>query len=89
MGFPFLYVGRDASASPATGLHHVHDREQAELVAAAIGVGAALPHVVSAHPARPLAALVKQGVRADHGRRPDHRSRAWASRSPRASSPAG
>jgi len=57
MGFPFQYVGRDASASTATGMHHVHDREQAELVAAAIGVGAALPHLVSAHPARPLAAL--------------------------------
>ncbi len=44
MGFPFQYVGRDASASPATGLHHVHDREQAELVEAAI-VGAASPLV--------------------------------------------
>ncbi len=58
LGFPFLYVGRDASASTATGLHHVHDREQAELVAAAIGVGATpLPYLVSAHAARPLAAL--------------------------------
>ena len=28
MGFPFEYVGRDASASPATGSHHVHEREQ-------------------------------------------------------------
>ncbi len=63
MGVPFQYVGRDASASPATGLHHVHDREQAELVAAAIGLGAALPHVVTAHPAHPLAPVtVKQGV---------------------------
>jgi 2-oxoglutarate dehydrogenase E1 component len=32
MGFPFQYVGRDASASPATGSHHVHEREQALLV---------------------------------------------------------
>jgi 2-oxoglutarate dehydrogenase E1 component len=67
MGFPFQYVGRDASASPATGSHRVHDREQAELVEAAIGVGAALPHLVSAHPARPepavAAAAVQQGVR--------------------------
>ena len=42
----FGYVGRDASASPATGSHHVHDREQTELVEAAIG--AAIPHLVSA-----------------------------------------
>ncbi len=40
MGVPFLYVGRDASASPATGSHSVHDREQAELVEAAIGADA-------------------------------------------------
>lgn len=52
MGTPFQYVGRDASASPATGLHHVHDREQAELAEAAIGVGEALPHLVSAQPSR-------------------------------------
>ena len=43
MGVPFQYVGRDASASPATGSHHVHDREQAELVEAAIGAGGAAP----------------------------------------------
>lgn len=62
MGVPFQYVGRDASASPATGLHSVHDREQAELVEAAIG--AALPHLVTAHPDRSKAAqTVKQGVR--------------------------
>ena len=40
------YVGRDASASPATGSHAVHDREQAELVEAAIG--AAMPHLSTA-----------------------------------------
>ena len=49
---PFKYVGRDASASPATGSHAVHDREQAELVAAAIG--SSVPHLVHA---TPLAAL--------------------------------
>ena len=32
MGFPFEYVGRDASASPATGSHHVHEREQELIV---------------------------------------------------------
>ena len=36
LGFPFEYVGRDASASPATGSHHVHEREQTELVEAAL-----------------------------------------------------
>ncbi len=38
MRFPFEYVGRDASASPATGSHHVHQREQALLVAGAFAV---------------------------------------------------
>ena len=32
MNFPFEYVGRDASASPATGSHHVHEKEQRLLV---------------------------------------------------------
>ena len=65
MGFPFQYVGRDPSASPATGLHSVHDREQNELVEAAVGVNAPLPHLVSAHPTRPVGAAdpVKQGAR--------------------------
>jgi 2-oxoglutarate dehydrogenase E1 component len=63
-GVAFQYVGRDASASTATGSHAVHDREQAELVAAAIG--APLPHLVSAHPHPPVDAALslplKQGV---------------------------
>jgi 2-oxoglutarate dehydrogenase E1 component len=46
LGQPIPYIGRDASASPATGSKVVHDREQAEIVAAAVG-GAAVPHVVS------------------------------------------
>lgn len=69
-GFAFHYVGRDASASPATGSHRVHDREQRELVEVAIGGGgsgvgeAPLPHQVSAHSGRPQATAVshKQGV---------------------------
>ena len=62
MGFPFQYVGRDASASPATGSKLVHDHEQSELVEAAIG--AAVPHLVTATPVRSLAAAVlQQGVR--------------------------
>ena len=39
-----LYVGRGASASPATGSHAAHEREQHELVEAAID--AAVPHLV-------------------------------------------
>jgi len=35
MGFPFEFVGRDPSASPATGSHHIHALEQRELVQAA------------------------------------------------------
>jgi 2-oxoglutarate dehydrogenase E1 component len=54
----FAYVGRDASASPATGSHAVHEREQAELVESAIG--AAVPHLVSATAARPVVALSAQ-----------------------------
>jgi 2-oxoglutarate dehydrogenase E1 component len=45
MGFPFEYVGRDASASPATGSHHAHEVEQRELVGAAFG--GPLPHSVA------------------------------------------
>jgi len=58
MGFPFQYVGRDASASPATGSKLVHDREQSELVEAAIG--AAVPHLVTATPVRALAAAGRE-----------------------------
>ncbi len=43
-GRHFKYVGRDASASPATGSHAVHEREQLELVESAIG--APVPHLV-------------------------------------------
>jgi 2-oxoglutarate dehydrogenase E1 component len=41
---PIEYVGRDASASPATGSLKIHHREQQELVAAAIAGEA--PHIV-------------------------------------------
>ena len=34
-----VYIGRDAAASPATGLARTHAREQATLVAAALGIG--------------------------------------------------
>ena len=57
-GQDFQYVGRDASASPATGSHSIHDYEQADLVKAAIG--AALPYLVSAKSARPAVALTSK-----------------------------
>jgi 2-oxoglutarate dehydrogenase E1 component len=46
MGYPLKYVGRDMSASPATGSHHVHVQEQKELAEAA--VSGPVPHVVRA-----------------------------------------
>jgi 2-oxoglutarate dehydrogenase E1 component len=61
IGAPFQYVGRDASASPATGSKLVHDQEQNELVEAAIG--AAVPHLVTAHPVRSHSRVpVRQGA---------------------------
>jgi 2-oxoglutarate dehydrogenase E1 component len=47
LGYEVRYVGRDASASPATGSHHVHEHEQKELVEAALRGPA--PHLVRAH----------------------------------------
>jgi 2-oxoglutarate dehydrogenase E1 component len=46
MGYPLKYVGRDMSASPATGSHRIHTREQKELVDAAISGPA--PYLVRA-----------------------------------------
>jgi 2-oxoglutarate dehydrogenase E1 component len=46
LGYEFKYVGRDASASPATGSHEVHVREQREVVEAALR--GPVPHLVRA-----------------------------------------
>jgi 2-oxoglutarate dehydrogenase E1 component len=46
MGYEVKYVGRDASASPATGSRQIHLREQRELVEAA--VTGTVPHLVRA-----------------------------------------
>ncbi len=46
LGYEARYVGRDASASPATGSRQVHLREQKELVEAALTLPA--PHLVRA-----------------------------------------
>src|SRR5207247_1127605 len=48
LGARVLYVGRDASASPATGSRHVHLREQKELVETA--TSGAAPHMVRSVP---------------------------------------
>jgi 2-oxoglutarate dehydrogenase E1 component len=59
LGIQFEYVGRDASASPATGSHAVHEREQAELVEAAIG--GEVPHLVSSTGRLPAPAVALAG----------------------------
>lgn len=51
LGMSPLFIGRDASASPATGSHHVHEHEQKELIDVALSGPA--PHQVRA------AAIVK------------------------------
>jgi 2-oxoglutarate dehydrogenase E1 component len=46
LGWPVAYVGRDMSASPATGSRRVHLQEQKELLEAAMGQP--VPHLVRA-----------------------------------------
>jgi 2-oxoglutarate dehydrogenase E1 component len=46
LGYDFQYIGRDASASPATGSFRLHQREQKELVEAALKHSA--PYLVRA-----------------------------------------
>ena len=48
LGWPVAYVGRDTSASPATGSRRVHLTEQKDLVNAAIC--GSVPHLVRATP---------------------------------------
>jgi 2-oxoglutarate dehydrogenase E1 component len=52
LGCDIRYVGRDASASTATGSHQVHIREQKELVEAALR--GSTPHLVKATAAFPI-----------------------------------
>jgi 2-oxoglutarate dehydrogenase E1 component len=55
LGIKAKYVGRDASASPATGSRQVHLREQKEIVDKALAGGA--PHLVRSSPNRAAARL--------------------------------
>jgi 2-oxoglutarate dehydrogenase E1 component len=48
MKYPVEYVARDASASPATGSYKIHDREQRELIDAALND--LVPYLVRAVP---------------------------------------
>jgi 2-oxoglutarate dehydrogenase E1 component len=48
LGYQVAYVGRDASASPAVGSLKIHQREQAELIDAALN-GGPVPYVVGSH----------------------------------------
>jgi 2-oxoglutarate dehydrogenase E1 component len=52
LGIKVKYIGRDASASPATGSRQVHLREQREIVETAISGTA--PHLVRSQPAGQL-----------------------------------
>jgi len=52
LGYDAKYVGRDASASPATGSRRIHLREQEEIVSAALT--GQVPHLVRATPSVPL-----------------------------------
>ncbi len=58
-GHAFDCVARDASASPATGSHHIHDHEQEELVRVAISMET--PHLVSARGNQRVAAYSGEG----------------------------
>ncbi len=70
LGYNAEYVGRDASASPATGSRQVHLREQKELVEAAIRLP--VPHVVRA---RSLQRAEERRQKAEEGSREPAASR--------------
>jgi 2-oxoglutarate dehydrogenase E1 component len=63
LGYNMQYVGRDASASPATGSHRVHDHEQHELVAVALA--GSVPHQVRSVPATALKRARGDGLETD------------------------
>ena len=53
------YLGRDTSASPATGSRKIHLREQQELVETAMT--GAVPHLVRAYPQQKKRREVREG----------------------------
>ncbi len=57
LGYDFAYVGRDASASTATGSKKVHDKEQRELLE--VSLTGTLPHMVRAPGARVPVSVTK------------------------------
>ena len=63
MGYNVQYVGRDASASPATGSHRVHEHEQHELVAVALN--GSVPRQVRAVSAAALKRPLGDGLETD------------------------
>jgi 2-oxoglutarate dehydrogenase E1 component len=67
LGYDVQFVGRDASASPATGSHKVHEQEQHELVA--IALSGPVPHQVRAMPSPALSRSRGDTVETD-GKRP-------------------
>jgi 2-oxoglutarate dehydrogenase E1 component len=62
LGYNVRYVGRDASASPATGSRQIHLREQKELVYAALHAKAS--HLVSSQHARDFFTALPRGEEA-------------------------
>jgi 2-oxoglutarate dehydrogenase E1 component len=66
LGYSIRYVGRDASASPATGSRQIHLREQKELVHAALyGKGS---HLVSSYHPRDFFSTMPRGEETVDGR---------------------
>jgi 2-oxoglutarate dehydrogenase E1 component len=64
LGYQPAFVGRDASASPATGSHHIHEHEQKELIEVALS--GPVPHQVRAVPAavkRPRVDVLESDVK--------------------------
>jgi 2-oxoglutarate dehydrogenase E1 component len=66
LGCEVAYVGRDASASPATGSLAIHRREQAELVEAALH--GSVPHIVQASGDGQAAGHREEAARAEKSR---------------------
>ena len=59
-GVTLSYVGRDEAASPATGSHKMHEVEEEEILAAALGIPAhPAPTVVTPAPATATVAAAK------------------------------